>query len=80
MTRTGAMWKDIAVFKFEKGGKRFFSSLYALFLHLYPLSDLTEWTCSPLIFFSCSDRSLGQQIYLLIYELSVVLCPHLKGP
>lgn len=27
MTRAGAMWKDIAVFKFEKGGERFFSSL-----------------------------------------------------
>ena len=34
MTRTGAMWKDIAVFKFEKGGKRFFSSLYAFFIFI----------------------------------------------
>ena len=34
MTRTDAMWKDIAVFKFEKGGKRFFSSLYAFFIFI----------------------------------------------
>lgn len=27
MTRAGAMWDDIAVFKVEKGGERFFSSL-----------------------------------------------------